>query len=140
MPGGKAADRASAGAERLPIFIHALVATGVRQLTSALQAEPAQAREVMRAIAHDVCRQFQRQHIYVPLDLAYELDQRDRDIWAKYGQDSAAARKFTPQRVAELSEEYRLTSAQIYSILKLCRERERALHAAGASAQAAAGR
>lgn len=125
IPGRPVADAANSGEERLPIFIDAMVATGVRELTSTLDTDPTLAREVMRAIAHDICRQFQRQHIYVPLDLSYELDQRDKDIWAKYGQDSEAARKFSPQRAAELAAEYRLTTAQIYCILKLIRERER---------------
>lgn len=127
VPGRPVADSVGKpGEERLPIFIDALVATGVEELVSTLDVEPVLAREVMRTVAHRVCSQFQRTTIYVPVDLAYELSQRDRDIWAAYQQDSAHARKFTPQRVGELSEQHKLTTVQIYCIVRLMRERERA--------------
>jgi len=114
------------GEDKLSIFVDALVATGTQELTGTLEVEETLAREVMRTVAHRICSQFQRTYIYVPVDLQYELSHRDRDIWAKYGTDSATARKFSAARMAELSQEYGLTTVQLYCIVRLMRERERA--------------
>ena len=114
------------GEDKLSIFVDALVATGVRELVNTVEVDETLAREVMRTVAHEICSQFQRTYIYVPVDLQYELAQRDKDIWRKYGEDSAAARKFSPARVAELAQEYQLTTVQLYCIVRLMRTRERA--------------
>lgn len=114
------------GDDRLSAFVEALVGIGARELTRTLDTDEELAREVMRAVAHQICNLFARQYIYVPLDLGYALGLRDREIWRKYGEDSATARKFTPARVAELAAEYRLTTVQVYCISRLMRERERA--------------
>lgn len=113
------------GEDKLTIFVDALVATGVVELTGTLEVDETLAREVMRTVAHRICSQFQRTYIYVPVDLQYELSQRDRDIWEKYGTDSSTARKFSAARMAELSQEYGLTTVQLYCIVRLMRERER---------------
>jgi Mor family transcriptional regulator len=118
------------GTERLSAFVDSIVAHGTRELVSTLGVDVTLAREVMRTIAHRVCEQYQRTWIYVPVDLEYKLSARDRDIWAKYSTDSALCRKFTPGRIAELSVEYQLTTVQLYCIVKLIRERERAAEAA----------
>jgi Mor family transcriptional regulator len=112
--------------ERVTIFVDALVATGARELVRTLEVDEQLAREVMRTVAHELCSQFQRTYIYVPVDLQYQLSQRDRDIWAKYGSDSATARKFSATRLAELAAEYQLSTVQLYCIVRLMRERARA--------------
>jgi Mor family transcriptional regulator len=114
------------GEDKLTIFVDALVATGARELVRTLEVDESLAREVMRTVAHEICSQFQRTYIYVPVDLQYQLSQRDREIWDKYGSDSATARKFSPSRMAELAAEYKLTTVQMYCILRLMRARARA--------------
>jgi len=114
------------GEEKLPQFVDDIVTLGSRHLLAQTAISEDEARTLMRKIAHDVCGLYARQHIYVPLDLEYELDARDREIWIKYGQDTPKAGKFTSARVAELSAEYQLTSAQIYNIFRLLKAREKA--------------
>lgn len=112
--------------QKLYQFVDALVETGVRKLNGdALIADPDQAREVMREIAHAICNQYARSVLYVPADLEFALSKRDVEIWDKYTQDGAeGARKFTPQRVAQLADEHKLTTVQIYCIVKLMQRRE----------------
>jgi Mor family transcriptional regulator len=114
------------GDDRLAAFVDAMVRIGAAELTRTLDTEEQIAREVMRAIAHELCNAFASQYIYIPLDRGYALGMRDREIWAKYRADSAHARKYSPARVAELAAEYSLTTVQVYCIVRLMRERERA--------------
>lgn len=114
------------GEDKLTIFVDALVATGARELVRTLEVDETLAREVMRTVAHEICSQFQRTYIYVPVDLQYQLSQRDREIWEKYSSDSATSRKFSPGRLSELATDYKLTTVQMYCILRLMRARARA--------------
>jgi hypothetical protein len=112
--------------QKLYQFVDALVETGQRALVGgSLVEDPDRAREVMREIAHSICHQYARSVLYVPADLEFALSRRDQDIWAKYSQDGPeGARKFSPQRVAQLADEYKLTTVQIYCICKLMQRRE----------------
>ncbi len=112
--------------QRLYQFVDALVETGVRKLVSDIPIkDDADARSVMREIAHAICSQYARSVLYVPADLDFVLNKRDAEIWSKYGSDGeAGARKYSPQRVAQLASEYRLTTVQIYCIVRLMQRRE----------------
>ncbi len=112
--------------KKLYQFVDALVATGAREMIKAgLTKDELQAREVSREIAQAICYQYARTIMYVPADLEFQLSQRDQVIWEKYGQDGAdGARKFTPMRVAQLSEEFSLTVAHIYCIARAVMKRE----------------
>ena len=112
--------------QKLYQFVDALVETGTRSLLNeAVVDDPDRARAVMREIAHSICHQYARSVLYVPADLEFKLSQRDLDIWAKYGQDGPdGVRKFTPQRVAQLADDHKLTTVQIYCIWKLMHRRE----------------
>ncbi|HMN55603.1 MAG TPA: Mor transcription activator family protein [Ottowia sp.] len=112
--------------QKLYQFVDALVETGTRALVNdALVEDQDRAREVMREIAHSICDQYARSVLYVPADLEFRLSKRDARIWDEYGQDGAdGARKFSPQRVAQLADEHKLTTVQIYCIVKLMMRRE----------------
>lgn len=114
------------GDDKLYEFVDDLVAVGARELVAQLGHDEATARAVMRAVAREICTMYARSYMYVPLDMEFELSARDKDIWRKYGEDSAAARKFTPARIAELATEYRIGTMQIYCIVRLMRKREAA--------------
>lgn len=112
--------------DKLYQFVDALVETGTRALVADKAVEdPDRARELMREIAHAICNQYARSVLYVPADLEFALTKRDAEIWAKYGQDGDdGARRFSPARVAQLADEYQLTTVQIYCICKLMHRRE----------------
>ena len=112
--------------KKLYQFVDALVATGAREMIKAgLTKNEVQAREVAREIAQAICYQYARTIMYVPADLEFQLSQRDEVIWQKYSQDGPdMARKFTPTRVAQLSQEYSLTVAHIYCIVRAVMKRE----------------
>lgn len=114
--------------KKLYQFVDALVVTGAREIIKAkLTSDEVRAREVARDIAQAICAQYARTIMYVPADLEFQLSQRDQVIWEKYSQDgSDGARKFTSTRVAQLSEEYQLTVAHIYCIVRLVQRREMA--------------
>ena len=112
------------GKKKLYQFLDDLVAIGVRELGLNADMPEERARTLMTDIAHGICFQYARSYMYVPADLEFKLSQRDKEIWRTYQQDSAAARKFTPARIAELAEEYRLTTVQIYNIIRLLRSQE----------------
>ena len=112
--------------QKLYQFVDALVETGTRALVAdATIEDPDRARELMREIAHAICNQYARSVLYVPADLEFALSKRDAEVWAKYGQDGPdGARRYSPARVAQLAEEYKLTTVQIYCICKLMQRRE----------------
>lgn len=114
--------------DRLYQFVDALVETGARKLVvDQLLVDYDQARSVMREIAHAICNQYGRSVIYVPADLEFQLSKRDLEIWEKYTSDgSDGSRKFSPIRVAQLADEYRMTTQQIYCIVRLMRRRDAA--------------
>jgi len=110
---------------KLYAFVDALVATGAKELTAGLGIEEQRARDIMRDIAHSICFQYARSILYVPADLEVQLGQRDKAIWDAYGLDGPeGAKKYTPHRVAQLSEQHQLTTAHVYCIIKLMHRRE----------------
>lgn len=112
--------------QKLYQFVDALVETGTRaMLADAAIADPDRARELMREIAHSICHQYARSVLYVPADLEFALSKRDMAMWEQYGSDGPdGARKFSPQRVAQLADQHKLTTVQVYAILKLMQRRE----------------
>lgn len=112
--------------DKLYQFVDALVETGARQLVADEVVDDADtARQVMREIAHAICHQYARSVLYVPADMEFVLSKRDASIWEKYGQNGAdGVKRFSPARVAQLADEYKLTTVQIYCIVKLMQRRE----------------
>lgn len=114
--------------KKLYAFVDALVATGVREIVAAgLCTDEDKARQVAHEIAKSICFQYAKSIMYVPVDLEFQLSQRDDEIWSKYGQDGLdGARKYSAARVAQLAEEYKLTVAHVYCIVKAVHRREMA--------------
>lgn len=99
-------------------FIAELTRIGMDVLARQLQLPADDGRRVMRDIADQVCMEYARREIYIPV--AY--DPRNREIVAKYHQASRNARACSPERVKELSLEYALHTRQIYGIIQEARE------------------
>lgn len=107
---------------KVPAFVDALVATGIRRLVSKLPTNEDEAAAAMHDIAGAICNQWQRTVLYVPLYAEAERIKRDDSIRAKYAQDSpSGAVKFTPDRIAELATEFSLTVAHVYCIVRVGR-------------------
>jgi len=109
-------------------FVDALVEVGVAELgATAVPAE--EARDLMLRIAEALCHRYARTLMYIPTMLDLELTRRDKAIYLAYGQPGPGpngARAWTSARIAELSVEYRLTTVQIYSIVRRAVQRETA--------------
>lgn len=118
------------GNRKLLQFVDALVATGVREIVKAYGADGApadeeKAREVAMRIAQSICFQYARQIMYVPANLELKLSARDEEIWREYGQDGPdGARKYTPERLAQLAAKHELTMGHLYCIVRQMQRRE----------------
>lgn len=114
--------------KKLYQFVDALVATGAREIVGAgLTKDEIKARLVARSIARSICDQYARSILYVPLDVESELAARDDEIWQKYTVDGPdGAKKYSPVRIAQLADEYKLTVAHLYCIVRAGRSREAA--------------
>lgn len=111
--------------KKLIEFVDALVTIGTRQLVADLAIDEEKAQEVARKITQQLCWRFRKTIMYVPVDLEDQLATRDLGIWAQYGQDGPdGVRKYTPLRVAQLAEQYDLTVAHIYCIVRTVHQRE----------------
>lgn len=122
--------------DKLPAFVEDLKAHGVKTLTAAYGLSEAAATAAMLRIAEDVCAQYARTHIYVPIYDAPALLRRDSEIEEAVGQNGPrGARRHTPSRVREVAVHWRLTECQVYNILRAQRRR-RAAAAAAAAEQA----
>ena len=107
---------------KVPAFVDALVATGIRRLISKLPTNEDEAAAAMQDIAGAICSQWQKTILYVPVYAETERIKRDDSIRAKYRQDSpSGAVRFTPDRVAELATEFALTVAHVYCIVRIGR-------------------
>lgn len=113
--------------EKLLQFVDDLVANGAAVITGMLGVGDAAAREAATELARRMCAQYARSYMYVPTDIDFELSDRDKEIWRKYGEvgpGQHGARPYTRDRVDELAVEYSITSTQIYNIIRLMRKLE----------------
>ena len=114
-----------AGDRKLYQFVDALIEIGEGEIVRALKVDAEQAREVMREVAHGICFRYGRTTLYVPADLQFGLSKRDEEIWRQYGLPGPdGSRPYTAARVAQIAEEYKLTSVRIYQIVKTMQARE----------------
>jgi Mor family transcriptional regulator len=88
-----------------------LVDIGSAKLTKELGASGEAARQLMRDIAHELCREYGGTPMYIPKDADYMRDVRDEAIWAE----------FDGTNVLDLATKYDLTAVQIYCIVKMMR-------------------
>lgn len=117
------------GHKKLLQFVDAVVEIAARELVEQLAVDADEARRIAHGIAKELCFRYARTVMYIPADLSAEMElqlsARDKEIWVKYGQDGAdGARKWTPGRLAQLSQEYKLSVAHLYCIVKLMQRRE----------------
>lgn len=117
------------GNQKLLQFVDAVVEIASRTLVEQLGIDGDEARRIGHAIAKDVCFRYARTVMYIPADLSAEMElqlsARDMEIWTKYGQDGPdGMRKWTPGRLAQLGQEYKLSVAHLYCIVKLMQQRE----------------
>ena len=111
--------------KKLYQFVDALVDIGSRELVSRMQVTDEAARDLMRDVARGMCFRYAKTIMYVPADMEFDLSKRDDDIWQEYSQDGPeGARKFTPARIAQISEKRRITVAHVYCIIRAIRQRE----------------
>ena len=113
------------GRRRPHELIEEMVTIGAKALVDQLQVPEAQARELMRQVAHEVCFTFAKNTIYIPEDLDFVLTQRDEQIWAAYQSEGPdGVRPYTAGRVEQLAFEHSLSTQQIYNIIRLAKRRE----------------
>lgn len=113
------------GTKHVHQFIDDLVAVGVRELTTAGAIADQPARDLMTAIAHQMCIQYARTHLYVPAFLERQLTPRDEQIYAAYAVEGPdGVRPYTAARLQQLAAAQGLTLRHLYNIIALARRRE----------------
>lgn len=117
------------GNKKLLQFVDAVVEIAARELVDQLATDAEEAKRIAHAIAKNICFRYARTVMYVPADaladMELQLSARDLEIWHKYGQDGPdGTRKWTPSRLAQLGQEYKLSVAHLYCIVKLMQRRE----------------
>lgn len=98
-------------------FVADVVEAGQAVLGTELQLDPARAKAVMLLIARGICEKNAKSLVYIPEAINLALAERNARVWAAYQVDSPAARKFTPERAAELAAEHDLSMQMVYRIL-----------------------
>jgi hypothetical protein len=98
-------------------FVADVVEAGQAVLGAELQLDPARAKAVMLLIARGICEKNAKSLVYIPEAINLALAERNARVWAAYQVDSPAARKFTPERAAELAAEHDLSMQMVYRIL-----------------------
>ena len=117
------------GIDKVHQFIDDLVAVGVRELVGSGTVAEQEAREQMTAIAHQVCFQYARSHIYIPAVLELTLTPRDEQIYAAYAAEGPdGVRPYTAARLEQIAAEQTppLTRRHCYNIIALAKRREQA--------------
>ena len=113
------------GRAKVSVFADTLVETGVSQLVADLQVSEDAARTTMAEIARRICGQYARQFIYVPLNMEFEMTDRDQRLWEAYGQPGPdGTRPYTSDRVAQIAQEAQMTTVHMCRIFKLAKQRE----------------
>jgi len=119
------------GAKKVYAFIDNLVAVARHQMGAAFPDVPAETIEqVATDIAHEMVFLYARTEMSIPAALPLTLGPRNAQIYADYGKDSATARAYTSDRIAELAAQHRLTTRQVQNILASGRAADAAARAA----------
>lgn len=114
------------GNDKVYALVDDLVNIGTAELGT-IGITPDKAQDTMRNIANALCFRYARTILYVPANLQLQLGKRDEQLHQQYGQDGPdGARKYSAQRVAQLAEEYKLTTVHVYAIIKLMASRDAA--------------
>ncbi len=109
-------------------FVDALVATGVRELVTSAGMTEQTARDFMTAIAHQMCFQYAKEHIYVPAVMELKLSSRDVAIYNEHATEGPdGVRPYTAARLEQIAAAHDLTLRQCYNIIALARRRDQAM-------------
>lgn len=93
-----------------------LVEIGAQTLAKQLNIPDGRARAAMREIAHQLCREYGGQSMYVAKDDEFRLNERDRVLWQAY----------TGSNVPELASQFNLSEVQVRNIIAhVRRQRDR---------------
>lgn len=98
------------------IFVSEATQIIKQELVEALGIPEQQAQEVARQATHSICVRFARNDIYIPIDSQFQASKRDFEIyeaWRGHNMD-------------DLVERFKLSSVQIYKIIKIVRDIHRA--------------
>jgi Mor family transcriptional regulator len=102
---------ADTSAERVLAFVASAQEIIAARLVTDLQAAPAQAMEVARDCAHDICLAHGGSFMYVPKDAAFDLTKRDWEIY----------HRFNGRNLHVLVKDYGVTHTRIYQIVARCK-------------------
>lgn len=94
-------------------IVQRLVDIGAARMSEDLAMPLDRAQVIMREVAHEFCREWGGDRVYLPKDIELPLQRRDREIWERYTGDNAW----------QLAREYNLTQRQIRYIIQLMRKR-----------------
>ena len=104
------------GRKQTAEFVTRLVEIGVANLVHQAGLQEPLARAAMRDIAHDVCREYGGQPMYIPQDHDFQLTPRDLAIFEA----------FRGTNIAEIAAEHGISTRQVYNIVAHARR----IHAA----------
>ena len=93
-----------------------LAAKVAEQVMASMQADAKHAQDIGDAVATAVARDWGGQNVYIPMDHAARLAERNAQIFARY----------TGDNVSQLAAEYRLSEQAIYRIITAMRARRKA--------------
>ncbi|MGK2897822.1 MAG: Mor transcription activator family protein [Burkholderiaceae bacterium] len=101
------------GSSKTAEMVSRLVDLGTRTLTKRCAMSEAMAREAMREIAHDLCRDYGGQYVYVPKDQELDLTQRDLDVY----------NDLTSGNANEVAKKHNISVQQVYAINRYVRDK-----------------
>jgi Mor family transcriptional regulator len=102
------------GGKRTAEMVVRLVQIGGKVLAESLGATPAQAELAMREIAHELCKEYGGQSMYVAKDSEFELQLRDQRLWEE----------FNGANLTELAVKYALSERQVGYVIAHMRRTE----------------
>lgn len=106
-------------------FLEALQAVCKSEAVRVTGLTSANAEKLADRIFSSICFQYARTHLYIPANIASELQPRNAEIFRKYGEQRETSRPYSSERVYELSQEYMLNETYIYEILKNQKEKQK---------------
>jgi Mor family transcriptional regulator len=86
----------------------AVLARMIRKYAGDVGISDAQAEVLAREMAHEICQPWKKQTVYIPEDLGFDLQERDRKLW----------QAFTGNNHDELAKQFDLSVQTVYALLK----------------------
>jgi Mor family transcriptional regulator len=86
----------------------AILAKMLKKYGSEVGISDAHAHVLAREMAHEICQPFKKQLVYIPEDLGFELQERDRQLW----------QAFTGSNHHQLAKQFDLSVQTVYALVK----------------------